>query len=299
MEGLHESIAWAYDRPPEDRRESRFSELATDDITFWVRGEPDVVPFVGTFRGRGEVANFERRFSESVEGLKRTPRYTVSQKDGDGIVVMVFAQVAGTAKPTGRSFLHEAVHEWRLDGAGRLRGFIDWNHSFDFFQAFAPEPVDPSLVFRHPLPDDVITPTRPCAVDPTLAVDEFYAALIDLELPRLVPLFDDNIVSQLEGVEGIVPFSGTYRGRQEATRQLELTKKSIEVIVSDVNTRYVVEGNRVCARFSEAGTLAIPTGKPIYFVNLHCFTVTDEGKIRQFRSYNHTHVVWRAFTKDG
>lgn len=296
MQGLHDSIAWAYDRLPEDRCVGRLSQMATDDITFWVRGEPDRVPFAGTFTGREGMADFERLFSDSVKGLQLAPRYRVSQKDGDGVVTMVFVQVAGVAVPTGRSFLYETVHEWRIDEAGRLRGFKDYNNSFDLFQAFAPEPVDSSLVFRHPLPDDVITPTGTCDVDPVTAVEAFYEALLELDLPKIFRLFEDNTVSQLEGVEDTVPFAGTYRGRDELTKQLTAAKETLKPIVADLDTRYVVEGNRVCATFREDGTIAIPTGKPIYFYNLHCFTVTDEGRIRQFRSYNDTYVVWRAFT---
>ena len=70
-------------------------------------------------------------------------------------------------------------------------------------------------------------------MDPALVVDEFYAALIDLDLPRMHDLFDERTVSQLEGVEGIVPFSGTYRGMEEVSRQAAIMSKSIEVIVAE------------------------------------------------------------------
>ncbi len=297
MKGLHKNIAWLYDQPLGDVGLSPLSRLITDNCKFWVRGEPERTPFAGTFTGLEGFIEFERRLAENVKGLELTPRYTVSQQDRDGVIIMVLAQVAGTAKSTGRIFSYETVHEWRIDGAGRLRGFADYNNSFDLYQAFAQEPVDASLVFRHPLPDDVITPTGACAVDPAVAVERFYEALLPFDVPKLLDLFDDNAVSQLEGVEGVVPFSGTYRGKGELTKQLKAAAENLKPIVGYVDTRYVVEGNRVCARFSEDGTVATPTGKPVYFLNLHCFTVTDEGRIRQFRSYNHTYEVWRAFTE--
>ncbi len=266
--------------------------LLANDVEFWIRGEPENLPFAGTWSGPLSVARFAELYSANVRNPVFRARYSMVQEDDAGVVLMLFVLEEGIAVPTGKTFASESVHEWKLDRAGRIRRFASWNNSFDFFQAFSAEPVGASLVFRHPLDESLITPTRASAADAGAAVEQFYRRLVGDDWAGLVDIMTPGVVSTLEGVEGIVPFAGTFRGKDEVRRQALTFASNERAVVDNVIPRYAVDGNRVCARFDEAGTYVFATGCGQYFTNLHCFSVNDAGLIETFRSYNDTWQVW-------
>lgn len=271
--------------------------VVADDIEIWIRGKPHLA-FAGTWSGPEGAASFLESYAANVRSPVFTTRYFMVQEDGAGLVVMHFVLEEGTAAPTGRGFASESVHEWRLDEAHRITRFASWNNTFDFYQAFAPQPVDPTFVFRHPLEDALITPTRPCAADPGIAVERFYMYLLSGDADGLLSLMAPNLVSTLEGVEGVVPFAGTFRGVEGMTSHYSRFARHARAYVDKVVPRYVVDGNRACCRFDEAGTYVLARSFPLFFPNLHCFTVNDAGQIEAFRSYNDTWLVWLALTPE-
>jgi ketosteroid isomerase-like protein len=120
--------------------------------------------------------------------------------------------------------------------------------------------------------------------------------LLSEDIPGFGGLMAPDAVSTLEGVEGVVPFSGTYRGIDGVKSQAATFCRVARAVVANVVPGYVVDGNRICTRFDEDGTYVFSTKYPIYFTNLHCFAVNDAGQIETFRSYNDTWRVWVAFT---
>jgi ketosteroid isomerase-like protein len=266
--------------------------VLSSETEFWVRGEPENVPFGGSWNGRASVARFVELYAANVRQPVLRPRYFMFQEDAAGSALMAFVQEEGIAAPTGKSFVSESVHEWRFDPAAKIRRFAMWNNSFDLFQAFSSEFNSESLTFRHPLDEALITPTRACAADAGRAVELFYEYMLSEQWARVIDLFAPNVVSTLEGVERIVPFSGTYHGKEELQRQALTFDRTARNVYENLVPRYVVDGNRVCARFNEAGTYVYHTGCAVNFDNLHCFTVNDAGLIESFRSYNDTWRMW-------
>ena len=294
---VEHAVARAYEAMASGVNKALAPVLA-DDVAFWIRGEPENLPFAGTWTGPQSVTRFTKLYSANVRDQVFRCRYSMLQEDDGGAVLMLFVSEEGIAAPTGKAFESESVHEWRVDKAGRIGRFASWNNSFDFFQAFAAESVDPSLVYRHPLEEALAAPTRTSAADAGAIVERFYRCLVGEDWNGLVDLMAPNVVSTLEGVEGIVPFAGTYRGKDEAKRQALTFSRTEQAVVDNVMPRYVVDGNRACARFDEAGTYVFATGCGQYFTNLHCFGVNDAGLIETFRSYNDTWQVWLTSLPD-
>jgi ketosteroid isomerase-like protein len=294
---VKETLARVYDALVTGVTASLQSVIA-DDSEIWIRGEPENLPFAGTWTGPRSVVKFVERYSANVGNPVFRPRYSMLQEDGEGTALMLFVLEEGIAIPTGKAFASESVHEWRIDRSGRIKRFVSWNNSFDFYQAFTAEAVAGSLNFRHPLDEALITPTRPCAVDAGAAVERFYRCLLAEDWAGLLDLMDPKIVSTLEGVEDLVSFSGTYRGIDEVQRQALTFAQTERNVYENLKPRYVTDGNRVCARFDEAGTYVFSTGIAQNFTNLHCFTVNDAGRIETFRSYNDTWRVWVSWLSE-
>jgi ketosteroid isomerase-like protein len=263
-----------------------------EDAEFWFRGEPENVPFAGVFTGRQAVRRFLELYSANVRNSVFRPRHSMFHEESDNLVSMLFVLEEGIAAPTGKRFSSESVHEWRLDRAGHIKRFISWNNSFDFFQAFNAKFDASSMVFRHPLEDALITPTRACAANPGAVVEQFYRSMLSEQWERVIDLLAPDVISTLEGVESVVPFAGTFRGKEQTKFQALTFAQNERNVYDNLVSRYVVEGNRVCARFEEAGTYVFATGCAQYFTNIHCFSVNDAGLIEAFRSYNDTWRVW-------
>lgn len=294
---VKETLARAYDAMVTGGT-AALKALFADDGEIWIRGEPENLPFAGTWTGPRSAARFVELYSANAGRPEFRPRYSMLQEDGEGTALMLFVLEEGIAIPTGKPFSSESVHEWRIDRAGWIKRFASWNNSFDFYQAFAPEAVEASLVYRHPLDEALITPTRPCAVDAGAVVERFYRCLLTEDWAGLLDLMDSKIVSTLEGVEDLVPFSGTYRGIEEVQRQALTFAQTERNVYENLIPRYVTDGNRVCARFDEAGTYVFSTGIAQNFTNLHCFAVNDAGRIETFRSYNDTWRVWLSWLSE-
>jgi ketosteroid isomerase-like protein len=240
------------------------------------------------------AAGFFDGLAKNVRYAAITPRFHMIQEDSKGILLFIFVLEEGTVVPTGRSFSFEAVHAWRFDLDGRIQDFEYYHHSFDLVAAFSNLVLEPSIVYRHPLPHEVITPTRPTPADPGAVVERFYETLNAVDVPALLDLFADDAVSTLEGVENVVPFSGTYRGKAGLLRQVQAVGPCLIPLEEELELRYIVDGNRLCVRFMD--TSIVRQGNvPLSFLNIHFFTVNEQGKIVVFRSYNDTWHVANGF----
>ena len=76
--------------------------MLTDDVEFTMQG-PAVIPWAGTYRGRGGVAEFFSLLDENLEFERFEPREFVAQGD----TVVVLGDERSLVKSTGRAFEDE------------------------------------------------------------------------------------------------------------------------------------------------------------------------------------------------
>ncbi|MDP9367401.1 MAG: nuclear transport factor 2 family protein [Chloroflexota bacterium] len=97
-------------------------DLLTDDVEWTLQG-PSVIPFAGSRRGRGGVAEFFSLVGDTLEFHEFQPREFVAQ----GNTVVVLGHERSLVKPTGRTFEQEWAHIYTLrDGKiARFRAFED------------------------------------------------------------------------------------------------------------------------------------------------------------------------------
>ncbi|MEX2612098.1 MAG: nuclear transport factor 2 family protein [Gaiellaceae bacterium] len=102
---------------------SSLYDLVADDVEWYVLGSPDVLPWAGTFRGRGGV----RRWMETLDEHMEYERFELLELFADGDTVIEIVLAGGHARVTGRSFESEVVRIWtfREGKAVRVRSFYD------------------------------------------------------------------------------------------------------------------------------------------------------------------------------
>ena len=93
-------------------------DLLTDDVQWTFQG-PSMIPFAGTRRGRGGVAEFFSLVGETLEFQEFEPREFVAQ--GDTVVVLGFE--CSLVRPTERTFEQEWAHVYRLRD-GKVAEFL-------------------------------------------------------------------------------------------------------------------------------------------------------------------------------
>lgn len=97
-------------------------DLLTDDVEWTLQGPP-AIPFAGTRRGKGGVAEFFSLVGGALEFHQFEPREFVAQ--GDAVVAIGYEH--SIVKPTGLTLRQEWVHVYTLkDGKiATFRGFED------------------------------------------------------------------------------------------------------------------------------------------------------------------------------
>ena len=101
----------------------RDSGLLADTAVWWVAGRREILPFAGTWRGLGGVAEFHRVLDATMRYDKvELEEYLVS---GNQVGVMFFGE--GVARATGKPFRSEIVRLYTFDGGRivRVRNFYD------------------------------------------------------------------------------------------------------------------------------------------------------------------------------
>lgn len=96
--------------------------LLTDNVEWTLQG-PSMIPFAGTRRGRGGVAEFFSLVGKNLEFEQFEPREFVVQ--GDTVAVLGYER--SVIKPTGRTLEQEWTHVYTLrDGKiAKFRAFED------------------------------------------------------------------------------------------------------------------------------------------------------------------------------
>lgn len=108
-----------------------------DEIEWWAAGDPAVLPWAGTHRGRAAVeAWFER-----LNAVMDYRRFEATAFIADGDEVVVVHQAGGVARATGRPFESEIVRIWtvRRGKVVRVRSYYD-THAYVVSLADSGEP---------------------------------------------------------------------------------------------------------------------------------------------------------------
>ena len=83
-------------------------ELLTDDVEWVLPGPPEILPGVGTHRGKPAVGAWFGTLAENADFQVFEPREFIAQ--GDKVVVVIYSE--STARPTGRKIVDHATHVW-------------------------------------------------------------------------------------------------------------------------------------------------------------------------------------------
>jgi ketosteroid isomerase-like protein len=185
----------------------------------------------------------------------------------------------------------EIVHVWMLDDKGRIVFFREYNDTYAMAAAFD-YVADPelSLVAN---PADYGIPTS-SYTDTLQAGVAFYAAFGRADFDYFIANTDPELVLILAGPPSITPFAGTFYGI-EGTTDFIVRVFTTERFFDLQFKSFTVDGSRLDAEFREVVSV-YATGKTFICEGLHTFIVSDEGKLRSFRSYNDTYSVAMGFT---
>lgn len=126
-------------------------------------------------------------------------------------------------------------------------------------------------------------------------VRQAYAAVGQGEIPRLLEMMSEDVEIQLPGPTQI-PFTGTYRGREEAG-QLFLTLAESAKVERFEPIEYIAHGDQVVVLGHEQLT-AKPTGRTWATDWVMCWTVHN-GEITALREFHQTAEIAAAFNADG
>lgn len=119
------------------------------------------------------------------------------------------------------------------------------------------------------------------------------ANAVDVPLQLLLA---ENVVWRVEGVSGLIPFAGTYLGKEGVLRYLKVMQDS--VCIESLLARYFIkQGNTIHVHLVEEG-VADSTGKRFAMEIVHVWKLDDEGRIVSFREYNDTFAMRAGFDHD-
>lgn len=256
--------------------------LLADNVLWRVEGVSEVVPFAGTYLGKEGVLRYEDKARGAVCIESLAARFLVKQ--GNAINVHLVEQ--GVAISTGKRFTMDVVHVWKLDEAGKIASFREYNDTFAMRAAFDPA-AEPSLSMTANSADYGI-PTSSFAASPPTVLN-FYAALGRGDIAYFIENSEPGIVWILAGPRSITPIAGTFRGTSgliDFFTRVFTTEAYLDFQVKSIT----VDGSRVDAEFYEE-IYVYATGKVFTCNGLHTVIIGDDGKLRSFRSYNDTHSV--------
>lgn len=129
----------------------------------------------------------------------------------------------------------------------------------------------------------------------TRIVREVFAAFGRGDGAAFLELLAADVVWHLQGVEGVVPYAGEWRGRDGVAQFLAAIGSSVEM-ESFEPREFVAQGERIVVLGSERGRVKA-TGRVFDNPWALAFTVRN-GKVSEFRSYEDTAAVAAAFRAD-
>ncbi|MCL6589850.1 MAG: nuclear transport factor 2 family protein [Firmicutes bacterium] len=102
-----------------------------------------------------------------------------------------------------------------------------------------------------------------------------------------------DIVWKYEGVEGAVPFAGTFYGKESVKKFWRTYLNSVTVI--NVTLRYFVHAGAVLdLHWTEEG-ISKPTGKKYIMETVQRWEFNDKGQVQKVRWYNDPFAMYHAF----
>lgn len=105
--------------------------LLAEDVSWFVPGPPDVIPFLGQRRGRGEVKEFFSSLAESQEPEQFEPRQLIAQ--GDHVVSL--GHYRWRVKSTGRKFESDFAHVFTIRN-GKVAQFHEYTDTLVAVNAY-------------------------------------------------------------------------------------------------------------------------------------------------------------------
>jgi len=106
-------------------------------------------------------------------------------------------------------------------------------------------------------------------------------------------ILDKNVVWEYEGVEGTVPFAGTFNGKEGVSSFWKAYLKAVSLEKIQLNY-YLHEGNTLHLHWIEWG-VAKSTGKKYVLETAQVWVFNTKGQIVRFHWYNDTFAMWNAF----
>ena len=123
LSGVHEPEALQIVRRLRPHGDEPLLPALADDVEWWAAGQPELLPWAGTVRGRDEVERWFERLNEVMDYDRFDALEFVAEDDQ----VVVVAEASGRARATGKPFETEIVRIFTLrDGKiTRVRSYYD------------------------------------------------------------------------------------------------------------------------------------------------------------------------------
>jgi ketosteroid isomerase-like protein len=106
--------------------------LLADDVSWFVPGPKDIIPFLGQRRGRDQVKQFFSLLANLQESEQFDPRQTIAQ--GDQVVSL--GHYRWRVKSTGRRFESDFAHVFTMQN-GKISGFHEYTDTHAAVNAYS------------------------------------------------------------------------------------------------------------------------------------------------------------------
>lgn len=125
------------------------------------------------------------------------------------------------------------------------------------------------------------------------ATQKLFEAFGAGDIPGILDYVNDDIVIEFYGPEAIIPYAGTYRGREEARRFFETVLSSVDIHVFEPE-EFLADTDKVIVT-GHLHLTAKATGGTIKSDFVHVITM-KEGRWSRFRDFMNTHEAVTAFS---
>jgi len=106
--------------------------LLTDDVSWFVPGPKDIIPFLGQRRGRDQVKQFFSQLADSEEAEQFDPRQLIAQ----GEQVVSLGHYRWRVKATGRRYESDFAHVFTVQN-GKISGFQEYTDTHAAVNAYS------------------------------------------------------------------------------------------------------------------------------------------------------------------
>ncbi|PCJ71064.1 MAG: hypothetical protein COA62_00060 [Rhodobiaceae bacterium] len=130
--------------------------------------------------------------------------------------------------------------------------------------------------------------------DNIAATQKLFEAFGAGNIPGIVAFLNDDVVINFYGPEDIIPYAGTYNGKQEAQRFFETVLSSVDIHVFEPE-EFIAERDKVIVT-GHLHLTAKSTGSAIKSDFVHVITMKN-GKWSRFRDFMDTVQAASAFSQ--